>query len=285
MKKPLKLFLVPLITIAAAFPAAARAAQQSQQASASASAASSASASANAGPASADLASETVVNAQLTSSVDARKCHPGQEITAKTTEDVKQDGHVVLRKGTRLVGHVSETEVRTKDHAQSSVGIVFDDAVMKNGEQLPFHASIQALAQTQVATEAAVDDGGMMAGGAASAGAGATARGGLLGGTGSAAGSAAGSAGALAGGVDRSVGSVGGAVGGATSATGSVAGNVGGLDAAGRLTSSSRGVFGLQGLSLAGSASSATEGSLIVSSSRNVHLSSGTQMLLKVAAK
>jgi hypothetical protein len=281
MKKPLKLLLIPLLTIAAAFPAAARAAQQSQPASASATA----SASANAGPASAHVASETVVNAELTSSVDARKCHPGQEITAKTTQDVKQDGHVVLRKGTRLVGHVSETEVRTKDHAQSSLGIVFDDALLKNGEQVPFHASIQALAQTQVAAGAAFDDGGMMAGGAASAGVGASARGGLLGGAGPAVGSAAGSAGAVAGGVDRSVGNVGGAVGGATSATGSVAGNVGGLDAAGRLTSSSRGVFGLEGLSLASSASSATAGSLVVSSSRNVHLSSGTQMLLKVAAK
>jgi hypothetical protein len=287
-----KLFLISFLAPTVALSAAAQSrpskqpqsSQSSdQQTSASVSESNSTSASASAGPASAGLASGTTINSELTSAVDARKCQPGQKITAKTTRDVKQNGRVVLHKGTRLVGHVSRVEYRSKENAESAVGIVFDEAIMKDGEHVPFHASIQALGEAQAAADAADDDGGMMAGAAGGAAGGAmgSARGGLLGG-GGAVGSVAGNAGAMAGGLDRTAG---GAVGAASSTTGATAGRVGGLNAAGQLTSDSRGVFGMQGLNLESSVSNATEGSLITSKSRNVHLSSGTQMLLAVAAQ
>ena len=69
-----------------------------------------------------------------------------------------------------------------------------------------------------------------------------------------------------------------------TNAAGSVAGTskgaVGGLNAAGQLTSNSQGVFGLSGLSLNAAASNATQGSVITSTGKDVHLDSGTRMLL-----
>jgi len=52
------------------------------------------------------------------------------------------------------------------------------------------------------------------------------------------------------------------------------------LNAAGQLTSNSQGVFGLEGLNLNAGASNSTQGSLITSTSKNVHLDSGTQLLL-----
>jgi hypothetical protein len=52
------------------------------------------------------------------------------------------------------------------------------------------------------------------------------------------------------------------------------------LNAAGQLTSNSQGVFGLNGLNLNAAASNATEGSVITSAGKNVHLDSGTRMLL-----
>jgi hypothetical protein len=58
---------------------------------------------------------------------------------------------------------------------------------------------------------------------------------------------------------------------------------VGGLNATGQLASNSQGVFNMQGLNLASSASSATQGSVIASTTRNVHLDSGTQFLLSAA--
>jgi hypothetical protein len=255
------------------------------QSGAQASASASASASANAGPASANLSSGTTLNAELVSSVDAHKCHPGQRVVAKTTRDVKEDGHVVLRKGTRLIGHVSEAEAKTKANAESSLGIVFDEAVMKGGQSVPFHAAIQALAQVQSQAAVGGDDlmgsgGGM--GSAGAMGAGGSRGGGMLGGAGSAVGSATGVAGGAAGGLGQTAG---GTLRSTSSVAGSAAGSARGLDAAGQLTSTSSGVFGLRGLELDSAASNATQGSVITSKQGSVHLSSGTQMLLRVTGQ
>jgi hypothetical protein len=66
----------------------------------------------------------------------------------------------------------------------------------------------------------------------------------------------------------------------AGTATGATRGAAGGLNAAGELTSNSQGVFGLEGLNLNSATSSSTQGSLITSSSKNVHLDKGTKLLL-----
>jgi len=61
-------------------------------------------------------------------------------------------------------------------------------------------------------------------------------------------------------------------------------GAMGGLNAAGQLTSSSRGVFGMQGVNLRSATASAAQGSVITSAGKNLHLDSGTQMLLVTQA-
>jgi hypothetical protein len=106
--------------------------------------------------------------------------------------------------------------------------------------------------------------------------------GGALGGVRSSAGAATGAVtntAANAGGVAN------GAVGSTVNAAGAVRGAVGGLNTAGQLTSNSQGVFGLEGLNLIATAASSTHGSLITSTSKNVHLDSGTQLLLVTQAQ
>jgi hypothetical protein len=109
-------------------------------------------------------------------------------------------------------------------------------------------------------------------------------------------GSGAGSAGATGGGLVSTVGGTAtGTVGSVAGAGGAVSSNVGGaisrsagatggLNAAGRLTSGSKGVFGLKGLDISSSAAGSGEGSLITSTTRNVRLESGTSMLLVAGA-
>jgi hypothetical protein len=60
---------------------------------------------------------------------------------------------------------------------------------------------------------------------------------------------------------------------------------MGGLNAAGQLTSNSQGVFGLNGLNLASVPAGGARGSLITSTSQNVHLDSGTQMVLSATSQ
>ena len=58
----------------------------------------------------------------------------------------------------------------------------------------------------------------------------------------------------------------------------------GGLTPAGDLKPTSRGIYGLNGLSLNANAANTTEGSLIIAAGKNVHLDSGTRMLLVAQA-
>src|SRR5712692_4115346 len=248
------------------------------QAQASANASASTSASAQNGQANAALASGTAFNAALSSPIDSKKCRPSDQVTAHTTEAAKSEGKTVIPKGSKLVGHVTQASARAKGEKESALGIVFDKAILKNGQEIPLSAGIQAIAAAQSGVSAAGSDmdamGGMGASGAASGGGGGR---GALGGVTSAAGGAVGTvtntaanAGGLAGSAVNTAANAGGSVAGASK------GAVGGLNAAGQLTSNSQGVFGLNGLNLSAAASNATQGSVITSAGKNVHLDSGT---------
>jgi len=105
-----------------------KASVQAGKTQAGASANTSTNASAQAGPNGASLASGTAINATLNGSVDARKNKPGDTVTARTAEAVKSDGKVVLPKGTKLIGHVTQAKARAKGESESALGIVFDKA-------------------------------------------------------------------------------------------------------------------------------------------------------------
>ncbi len=257
------------------------------KASSGASASASTSASAQAGQNSANLAAGTTFEAALSGSLDARKNKEGDQVVARTTQAVKSDGQVVVPKGCKLVGHVTQAKARGEGESQSALGIVFDRALFKDGREMPIHVVIQALASAQAEMATALDAGDGMVGGSTMGGAAGSGRvagsgGGVLGGVGSTVGAAAGTVTNTAGAVGSTAG---GAVGATTNTAASATGAVAGRNAAGMLTSSSTGVIGLKGLSLNSEASNATQGSLIVSSTRNVHLDSGTRMLLRAAAQ
>ena len=252
------------------------------QAQTSGNASASTSASAQNGQASGSLATGTAFNAALSSPIDSKKCKPGDPVNAHSTEAVKSEGKTVVPKGSKLVGHVTQASARAKGESESSLGIVFDRAILKNGQEIPLSAGIQALAAAQSSASAAGSDIDAFGGaGASAAGSGAGGGRGALGGVTSAAGGAVGAVtntaanvGGVAGGAVNTAGNAGGSVAGASK------GAVGGLNAAGQLTSNSQGVFGLNGLNLNAAASNATQGSVITSTGKNVHLDSGTRMLL-----
>jgi len=256
------LLLAPL-ALAAVAPANARAGAQAigqaaaetsvsaDKTHAQASGGASASASTGANQANGGLASGTVFHAALNSSLDSKKSKPGDAVTAHTTENVKsRDKTTVIPKGTKLVGHVTKASARAKGDADSELAIVFDRAILNNGEEVPLHVAIQAMAA--VPTTASVPDAdlnatGSVAGSTMDSGMGGSR--GALGGVASTAGSAAGDARDA---VSRSTNST------ATGVAGSSRDAVGGLNAAGELTSNSRGVFSMNDLNLNSAASNGT---------------------------
>ena len=220
----------------------------------------------------ASLSGGTTLQAELTKSLDSKKAKPGEEVSARATQDVKSDGQVVVRKGSKLVGHVTEAQARSKENAESKLGIVFDHAVLKDGSQVNFNAVVQALAAAPSNPIPTSSDVGMAAGGGSSGVSRQTPMGGggVVGGV---TGAATSTVGSTAGGIGNTAGSVAG------STTGTVGAGVNGS-----LNSASRGVIGLQGLTLSSVASGTAnaQGSVISSTTQNVKLDSGTQMVLQV---
>src|SRR5713226_989736 len=161
---------------------------------ASANASASTSATAQAGQNSASISSGTTFEAALDKPLDAKKNKEGDKVFAHTTQAVKQDGQVVIPKGSKLIGHVTQAKARAKGESESALGIVFDQAVLKNGQQMPIHVAIQALAaaQTQAAATAGEEMGQAGATGSAAGSGRAAGSGSALGGVGSTVGAAAG---------------------------------------------------------------------------------------------
>ncbi len=104
------------------------------------------------------LSSGTTLPAELTKSIDAKKAKPGDQVTAKLTQDVKANGKVVLHKGSKLVGHVTQAQAKSKENAESKLGVVFDKAVLKDGQEVAFNGVIQALAPPAQGTLSASGD-------------------------------------------------------------------------------------------------------------------------------
>ncbi len=226
------------------------------------------------------IASGTTLQAELTKPVDAKKAKPGDPVTAKLTQDVKSDGKVVLPRGSKLVGHVTEAQARGNGNAESRLGIIFDKAETKGGQELSFNGAIQALAPPAQAALAVAGDeqsnlgSGMGTGGSAMGGGrtggGVAPMGGAVGGVTSTLGSAG-----------RTVGNTTGNVAG--SATGAVGASANGA-VNGTLNSTSQGVVGMQGLALSNAlgAGANAQSSVVSSASHNVKLDSGTQLILQV---
>jgi hypothetical protein len=215
------------------------------------------------------LQAGSMIYAELSKSVDAKKAKQGDEVSAKTTQSVLTEGKVAIPKGAKLVGHVTQVQARTKEQQHSELGIAFDRAVLKDGTQVPFAATIQAVGVAQSnAVLPGEDDMGM------------SGPSGMQSPSGSGHGSASG--GGMVGGVANTAGGVTGA---ATSTAGAAAGTTTGAvgaTAGGHLGAASRGVVGLPGVSLSAGSSTSAQGSVLSSDKNNVKLDGGTELILRV---
>ena len=110
-------------------------------------------------PASDKLAAGTVVSVELSKSLDARKSKANDRIEARTSMDLLIHGQIVIPRNTKIVGHVTEAKAHSKESPNSTVGIAFDRVLMKNGRELPLQAAVQAIARPlQPALPLASDD-------------------------------------------------------------------------------------------------------------------------------
>jgi len=263
---------------------------------------------ANASGSAADAAEMRPVNGELEGKLDSKNARVGEPVVLKTTEKTKTADGMVIPKGSRLMGHVTEVQAHEKGHEQSSMGLQFDRVELKNGQSYAIHSMIESVRPSEAAMEAssmANEDafaggpgGGAMGGGEMAGGGHAMAGGhggGLLGGGGGGglAGGAAATTGRIGSGVSSGLDSTAGGtvngVGRGLNATGNIAGNAAG-DAGRGVYGATSGVgslgmhaTGIPGVMLNSSAMGGASG-MFTAAKRNIHFDSGTQMVVGVAA-
>lgn len=88
----------------------------------------------------------TFLVAELAKSIDSRKAKAGDMVRAKVTQDVIANGHVVIRRGSKLLGHITEAKASWADEPESILGVVFDSVKPKGGEEMSFNGVLQAVA-------------------------------------------------------------------------------------------------------------------------------------------
>jgi len=93
------------------------------------------------------LVSGTIVSVELSKALDARKSKANDKIEARTSMDLLMHGQIVIPRNTKILGHVTEAKVHSKESPNSTVGIAFDRVLMKNGRELPLQAAVQAIAR------------------------------------------------------------------------------------------------------------------------------------------
>jgi len=98
-----------------------------------------------------DLASGTRLAAELQGALDASKARVGDRVILKTTEAIKSGGRTVLKKGSTLVGHVSDVQRRARGNAVSSLTVIFDR--LESGSlSAPVSATIDSITHASART-------------------------------------------------------------------------------------------------------------------------------------
>jgi len=229
----------------------------------------------------AQLKSGTNISTELETTLDASKAKPGDEVVAKVTKDVKQDGRVVIKKGDRLSGHVTSASADSSGKASSEMSVVFD-RLSRGVAVVNLNTTVSSIVSTsgdlRGGDEPMMSNEPVMARsqGAARSGGSASSSGRLVGGLTSTAGSAVGNVGSAVGTTaNSSLGGAGGVVGASSRATGQ------GNGAAALSTPAREIRLG----SSAGADQSTDMTSVLSSRQGNLRLESGTQMRFRVAAQ
>jgi hypothetical protein len=88
----------------------------------------------------------TAFNARLLQSIDARRSKAGDKFRAVTTETVRYGRSVIFPKGTFIEGHIVRSSTASDGDDHVAMFLEFDRAILNNGQSAVMNAGIQAIA-------------------------------------------------------------------------------------------------------------------------------------------
>jgi len=112
----------------------------------------------------------------LLKALDTKKLKAGDTVVCQTMAALHSRSGLLVPSGSKVIGHVTQAEARSKGGSDSSLAIVFDKLQMSTGKTLPMKGILQAvgppLGNNEIATTAT---GGLGMGGGGMGGKGGTA--------------------------------------------------------------------------------------------------------------
>jgi hypothetical protein len=108
-------------------------------------------------PTPAKISPGTLIQAEMSNDVDAKKAHAGDIFRARVWGEVRSGDKIILPQKTVLVGHVLDAQPHTKDNPESKLTIAFDKAVLKDGSELPLRGIVERVQLSPMAVAVATD--------------------------------------------------------------------------------------------------------------------------------
>jgi len=89
----------------------------------------------------------TVLSIALSNGLDVRRCKVNDKIEARTAADLFVHGESIAPQNTKIVGHIADVKAQSKSSPGSTVAIVFDRMLLKGGREVALPVTtIQAIA-------------------------------------------------------------------------------------------------------------------------------------------
>ncbi len=83
--------------------------------------------------------------AMLLKPLDSKKLKEGDPVVVQSVAQIHRASGVFIPAGTKMIGHVTQAQARSKGDPESSLAIVFDKLVLGKNEEVPIKGTLQAI--------------------------------------------------------------------------------------------------------------------------------------------
>ena len=83
---------------------------------------------------------------KLEKGLDSKKLKAGDTIVCRTVSPIHSRSGLMIPSGSKVIGHVTQAQARSKGDSDSTLGFAFDKIEYSNGETIPMKGILQAVA-------------------------------------------------------------------------------------------------------------------------------------------
>jgi hypothetical protein len=87
----------------------------------------------------------STVTCDLENKLDSKTAKVGDRVVLRTADKVQTADGTVMPRGTRVVGHITQVQIRDATHGTAQLAIAFDHVELKNGQSIAIYTLIRGV--------------------------------------------------------------------------------------------------------------------------------------------